>query len=83
MQGDRNKRMSNGLWMAMAIVMSLAFSVGAAPANDDCSQAIELSLNIPYQGTTVGATGGTMSSCSYYDFYDVWYSFTAPKSGTL
>ncbi len=81
MQGDRNKWMSVGLWMVMGIVMSLAFFAVAAPINDDCSEAIELTLDVPYDGSTWDASGGMMSSCSWYDIYDVWYSFTAPKAG--
>jgi hypothetical protein len=62
--------------------MSLAFSAGAAQINDDCSGAIELTLDVPYEGTTWDANGDMMSSCSWYDIYDVWYSFTAPRMGS-
>jgi len=48
-----------------------------APANDEFVGAIEVFENIPFNGTTLGATGDTYSSCAQgYDFYDVWHLFT-------
>ncbi len=48
-------------------------------ANDACSNAIALTLDVPVVGNNFGATGGAMDTCSSgSDGKDVWYSFTAP-----
>lgn len=53
------------------------------PVNDTCDQAQEAFLNVPVEGTTIGATGADFSSCADgYDFYDVWYRFTAPAAAS-
>ena len=47
--------------------------------NDDCSNAIPLTLDVPLVDDNFGATGGAMDGCSYgNDVKDVWYTFTAP-----
>ena len=51
------------------------------PSNDDCAAAISVTEDVPYDGTTVSATGSTESSCSYNDTLDVWNSFTPTSSG--
>ena len=52
------------------------------PVNDSCDQALEVFLDLPLEGTNIGATGMGFSSCADgYDFYDVWYQFTAPAAG--
>ena len=53
-----------------------------APANDDCTNAIPLDLNVPYTGTTEAATGSGASSCSDLDNLDVWFSYSPIESGT-
>jgi len=51
------------------------------PANDECTNAIEVFEDTPYFGTNLGALGDTGSSCGYYfDFYDVWNQFTPTES---
>ncbi|MET3037316.1 T9SS type A sorting domain-containing protein [Chryseobacterium sp. NRRL B-14859] len=57
----------------------------AAPANDDCSGAVDLPVNStltcasPTSGTTLGATdsGLAVSPCTGTADDDVWYTFTA------
>jgi len=49
--------------------------------NDDCANAIALEEGIPYQGSTVGATGFYESSCSFNDTADVWHSYTPTNTG--
>lgn len=52
------------------------------PANDECAQATaiqannDLSCNLQYSGSTLGATQSNLS-CYGYNTHDVWYSFTA------
>ena len=46
------------------------------PTNDDCANAVAVEEGIPYQGSTVRATGTYESSCSFNDTADVWYSYT-------
>ncbi|MEN6428703.1 MAG: trypsin-like peptidase domain-containing protein, partial [Phycisphaerales bacterium] len=54
-----------------------------APANDLCLNAIVLQDGVPYQGTTVGATGEYETRCSIYDAFDVWHVFTATRTGLV
>ncbi len=51
------------------------------PAHDECADAIEVRLGVPYLGSSVGASGTDITSCTYNDTRDVWHSFTAPISG--
>jgi hypothetical protein len=51
----------------------------AAPANDDCANAIPVEANGEVHGQTWGATGSDISSCVNGDSMDVWYLFTAPS----
>lgn len=69
----------------LLICISIGFSAySQAPANDNCSGAIELTVNtdnlcgISTEGTTIGATT-SMTGCNYYlsSDDDVWYKFTA------
>jgi gliding motility-associated-like protein len=53
------------------------------PANDNCSNAISLSVNnscSPTSGTTVGATPSTFSGCAGDADDDVWYKFVATNA---
>jgi len=47
------------------------------PAHDQCSGAIAVEVNEPYNGSTEYATGTDVSSCTSNDINDVWHSFTA------
>jgi beta propeller repeat protein len=50
--------------------------------NDECLFAAEVSRGVPFNGTTVGATGTVdISSCAYNDTKDVWHSFTPSTGG--
>jgi hypothetical protein len=60
-----------------------ASGLKAAPANDDCSAAIALTSDVPYNSTTVGATGSSESTCSFLDTLDVWHRFTPATTGTI
>ncbi|MCK5174442.1 MAG: trypsin-like peptidase domain-containing protein, partial [Planctomycetes bacterium] len=51
------------------------------PANDNCQDAIALDLNVPYMGSTINASGSSVSTCSDEDTLDVWFSFAPPESG--
>jgi hypothetical protein len=51
------------------------------PLNDECGNAIEVFEDITFNGDNIGALGDTGSSCGYYfDFYDVWHSFTPTQT---
>jgi len=50
------------------------------PSNDNCQDSITLQLNVPYTGSTVNASGSTVSTCSDEDNLDVWFSFTPMES---
>jgi hypothetical protein len=52
-----------------------------APANDGCPSAVAVTEGVPYIGSTVCATGGSQSSCSFGDTADVWHSFTVASTG--
>ncbi len=49
--------------------------------NDECENAIAVSANVPYNGSSVGATGTDITSCGNDDTADVWHSFTPATSG--
>lgn len=61
------------------------------PANDDCANAIPVSVGTngictEVTGTNVGATassGAPAPSCGLYSGGDVWYSITVPASGEV
>ncbi len=52
------------------------------PPNDDCIDANEVTEDIVYEGSTVGATGSTTSGCGYNDNADVWYHYTPTCTAT-
>ena len=52
------------------------------PINDDCPNSIPLQLDVPYTGSTVSATGSSVSTCSEDDFLDVWFSYIPLESGS-
>lgn len=60
------------------------------PPNDDCAGALPATLNpsgmctTTIMGTTGGATGATeVATCDFGGDFDVFYSFTAPASGSI
>ncbi len=67
----------------------VCFVLLAQPANDNCADAISLSIGLECsstQYTTVGATAEDVlvaanPGCNYYQGADVWFSFTVPVSG--
>ncbi|HEX2836650.1 MAG TPA: choice-of-anchor X domain-containing protein [Phycisphaerales bacterium] len=54
----------------------------AAPANNECVDAVVLTTSAPAIGTTYGATGTDISTCDDTT-WDVWYSYTPDQSGTV
>ncbi len=52
-----------------------------APANDECTAAVALTVNVAVTGTLAQATGTDISTCSGSNI-DVWYTFTAPAAGS-
>jgi len=60
---------------------SLLCPAYADGAGDLCLDAILVSESTPYVGNTSGATGSSVSSCSFNDTKDVWHSFTPSQSG--
>jgi hypothetical protein len=55
--------------------------IAPPPVNDSCDQAVPLPAGVTL-GTTVGATGGSISPCGVLDYADVWFFFDAPVTGT-
>jgi len=53
------------------------------PANDQCNDCIRLLTGVPYDGTTFGATGTDVSSCTPGDTKDVWHCWTADCTGRV
>ena len=68
--------------LALAVLQLLALK-GQAVEHDGCSAAIPVLEGVPYEGSTVGATGVDESSCGTFDAADVWHRFTATSSGTF
>jgi len=52
------------------------------PLNDECQNSIPLQLDVPYTGSTVNATGISVSTCSEDDTLDVWFNYTPDETGT-
>jgi len=52
------------------------------PANDDCSEALEIGLG-SHTGSLIRATNDGEQNCSSTEQPDVWYRFTAPSTGEL
>ena len=50
------------------------------PANDECTAATILTLNVPGFGTITNSTGTDITSCSGSNI-DVWFSFTPSTTG--
>lgn len=80
--------MSNGTIPTMDLCIT---ALPNPPANDDCIDAIPVSVGpagicTEITGTTIGATasfGAPAPSCGNYQGGDVWYSITVPASGDV
>jgi len=59
---------------------SIRFNYGP-PENDECSGAKVISNGVEYEGLTDFATGSGASDCSYGNYNDVWFKYTAAESG--
>ncbi|MEN6307315.1 MAG: M4 family metallopeptidase [Anaerohalosphaeraceae bacterium] len=57
--------------------------VPASPPNDECVNAITITNGVSVNGTTVHATGIDITSCTYNDASDVWYSYTPSVGGNV
>lgn len=55
--------------------------IPTVPANDTCAAAIAVTEG-EYTGSSDGATGAATSSCGSGDTNDVWYDYTASRTGT-
>ena len=53
------------------------------PPNDECNHAIALATGVPYIGSTLGAFGTEVSSCSLDDTVDAWHTWTADCTGQI
>lgn len=52
------------------------------PVNDDCANALPLTVGVPATGSTLAASVSAPAGCSVNDIYDVWYSYT-PATDSL
>lgn len=76
---------SNTFW-GFATNYFPGFSTNCAPSNDDCAQAVPITLVQPASGTTLNATNSTNTpGCqeSGITILDIWYQFPAPASGSV
>lgn len=71
-----------GIGIALGLFV-LAGRGFAAPVNDDCANAIPISLGEYVTGTTDQATDSGQASCLGTDPLDVWYAYTAEYSGQI
>ncbi|MCH7871754.1 MAG: hypothetical protein IID33_08635, partial [Planctomycetes bacterium] len=53
------------------------------PPNDECATCSPVFTDTPVNGTTVGASGTDITSCSGEDTLDVWHCWTADCTGTV
>ncbi|WP_298512550.1 T9SS type A sorting domain-containing protein [uncultured Kordia sp.] len=75
---------SNTTWTQKDV--QTTYSIDCSPQNDDCSNAISITLAQDTVGTTQGATASTNTpSCLQNGIviFDVWYEFIAPASGSV
>ncbi len=49
--------------------------------NDRCTDAVVVTVGVPYSGDTTGATGTEPSECGYEDVLDTWHVFRPTKGG--
>ncbi|MHC4518113.1 MAG: trypsin-like peptidase domain-containing protein [Planctomycetota bacterium] len=54
-----------------------------APNHDACAGAVVVQHGVPYQDSTVGATGGYETWCAYQDLLDVWHVYTPAQTGLV
>ncbi len=54
----------------------------AAPANNECADAVPLASSAPATGTTYGATGTDISTCDDTT-WDVWYTYVPDQDGSI
>ncbi|WP_299715294.1 T9SS type A sorting domain-containing protein [uncultured Tenacibaculum sp.] len=79
-----NVNYSNTTWFQ--IDMQTNFNETCVPVNDDCSFTVPIVLGQDTPGSTISASGAaTNPSCAKNGsvVFDVWYSFTAPASGSM
>lgn len=60
----------------LAALLCAASFAHAAPANDDCAGAIELTKDVAATGDTSTATASGVPGCGTTDTIDVWYRYT-------
>jgi hypothetical protein len=60
-------------------------SIDEVPANDECAGAIAVGLGVngPFSMTAASTSAGPAPTCQTTNFNDLWFSFTAPVTGTL
>lgn len=70
---------------AAAVLVAVAGGAGVAlaqPVNNDCVNAIPLTIGVPFAGSNTGATGNdNENSCGFFDHRSIWFSFTANQGG--
>ena len=59
------------------------FTPAPAPANDECANAVALTLGTGASGTVESATDSGVDLCGGTEDDDVWYSFVAPATGAV
>ncbi|MBN1766268.1 MAG: trypsin-like peptidase domain-containing protein [Sedimentisphaerales bacterium] len=70
-----------GFYGATGIYTLSVTEILTGPAYDDCNDAQEVFLDVPFEGTTVAATGTDINSCGNNDYMDTWHYFNPPYSG--
>ncbi|MDO8632022.1 MAG: hypothetical protein Q7R41_16175, partial [Phycisphaerales bacterium] len=72
---------AGGVWHAETACGTFVCPI-PTPANDACNDCIPVFTGIPFDGTSVGATGTDISSCTSGDTKDVWHCWTADCTGS-
>ncbi len=70
----------NGQWFANRTCEEVTCSP-PAPPNDECTDCAPVHTNVPYNGTSAGADGTDVTSCTLGDALDVWHCWTADCTG--
>ncbi len=72
----------NGVWHEGTNCSSFVCPI-PTPPNNECGDCVRLLTGVPYGGTTLGATGSDISSCTFNDTKDVWHCWTADCTGRV
>lgn len=67
----------------LAVEINVPPPMPAGPINDDCAAPLCIADGVPFDGSTMGATGSITTTCSSGDNNDVWFTYRPTVSGPV